>query len=103
MREKVGACLVVGKSILKGYNKPKTHTDYANPNEHVRLSLHAELDCINKAEFTEGGEIYVYREVHGQPSLSRPCDHCMKFLKDAGIKAVYYSTPRFPYWRKEII
>lgn len=103
MRDKVGACLVVGKSILKGYNKPKTHTEYANPSKHVRLSIHAELDCLNKTSVTEGGIIYVYREVHGFPAMSRPCEHCMEFLKEAGIEEIYYSVPEYPFWRKESI
>lgn len=103
MREKVGACLVVGKSILKGFNKDKTHTFYANPNKHVRHSIHAELDCLNKAPIADGGTIYVYREIHGEPSLARPCNHCMEFLKKANIKKIYYSVPEYPFWRKETL
>jgi deoxycytidylate deaminase len=103
MREKVGACLVVGKSILKGFNKNKTHTIYANPNKHIRHSIHAELDCLNKAPLTEGGVIYVYREVHGRPSLARPCEHCLSFLKNAGVMEIYYSVPDHPFWRREYL
>jgi len=103
MREKVGACLVVGKSILKGVNKDKTHTRYANPHLHSRLSVHAELDCLNKAPVTDGGVIYVYREVHGVPAMARPCEHCLTFLKKAGIIELYYSIPDYPYWKRETI
>jgi|WetSurMetagenome_2_1015567.scaffolds.fasta_scaffold140022_2 deoxycytidylate deaminase len=103
MSAKVGACLVVGKSILKGFNKDKTHTKYANPNIHERLSIHAELDCLNRAPISEGGIIYVYREVHGKPAIARPCEHCISFLKKAGITEIYYSIPEYPYWKKEVL
>ncbi len=101
MRDKVGACLVVGKSILNGYNKHKTHTVYANPNIHSRLSVHAELDCLNKAPVTENSTIYVYREVHGKPAMARPCEHCMEFLRKAKVEKMVYSIPEFPYWKEE--
>lgn len=103
MREKVGACLVVGKSILKGCNQDKTHTVYANPNKHKRLSLHAELNCLNNAPVTKGGVIYVYREVHNKPAMARPCEHCLSFLRDAGVETIYYSISEYPYWKKEDI
>jgi deoxycytidylate deaminase len=104
MEQKVGACLVVGKSILKGHNKEKTHRIFANPDIHVRLSLHAELDCLIKAGMkAEGGEIFVYREVHGKPAIAKPCEHCIPFLKEAGVETIYYSTSHFPFWKKEAI
>lgn len=103
MRDKVGACLVVGKSVLRGYNKPKTHTKYANPDKHIRLSVHAELDCLNKVSVASGGDIYVYREVHGVPAMARPCEHCLTFLRSAGINEIYYSIPDEPFWQKETL
>lgn len=103
LRVKVGACLVVGKSILKGHNKNKTHTEYANPNKHIRTSLHAELDCLNKVETAEGGDIYVFRELFGMPALARPCQHCMEFLKKEGIRRIFYTVGHEPYWESEIL
>jgi deoxycytidylate deaminase len=104
LRYKVGACLVVGKSIFSGFNKDKTHTVFANPSEHVRKSLHAELDCLIKLGGKSIGTMYIYREtLLGTPGLARPCEHCMKFLKDAGIVEIYYSTPDFPFWKSETI
>ena len=104
MRGKVGACLVVGKSVFKGYNKEKTHRVFANPNIHVRISIHAELSCLMEAGMkAEGGEIYVYREVHGKPAMAKPCEHCLPFLKEAGVDTIYYSTNHYPFWKKETI
>lgn len=101
---RVGACLVAGKSIITGYNKDKTHPKYANPEKHVRKSLHAELDCLTKSDIVmTGGVMHTYRQVKGMPAMARPCGHCMKFLKERGIRVVVYSTPEFPYYREEQI
>lgn len=104
LRIKVGACLVTGKSIIKGHNKKKTHPIFANPQFHIKTSIHAELDCLSKTVRPESCTIYVYRATaDGNPALARPCEHCMKFLKDAGIQFVFYSVPDYPFWEKEII
>src|SRR6186713_1545083 len=97
LETKVGACLVEGKSIIRGYNKDKTHPTYANPEKHVRKSLHAELDCLTKST-RAGGVIYTYREVNGHTAMARPCEHCMAFLRESGVSTVVYSTGEHPYW-----
>jgi deoxycytidylate deaminase len=102
MQNKVGACLVVGKSVYKAHNKDKTHTIFANPDVHVRLSMHAEINALIRAALkADGGEIYVYRDLHGRPALARPCEQCMPILKNAGVKRIYYSTGHFPFWKSE--
>lgn len=101
MRPKVGAVLVMGKSHIVGYNQEKTHPEYANPEIHIRKSLHAELDCLNKVDTAEGGTVYVYRELEGLPAMARPCNHCMSFLRLAKIDKVCYTIPHYPYWEME--
>ena len=102
MDTKVGACLVVGKSTYKGHNQEKTHTVFANPNIHTRLSLHAEIVCLLKAGGTvDHGFIYIYREVNGKPALAKPCDQCMPILKISGVKKIFYSTSHYPFWKEE--
>lgn len=111
MEQKVGASLVVGKTIFRGHNRKKTHTKFANPNKHVRTSLHAELDCLIKATndlfptvLSVHGDMYIFRETaDGKPALARPCEHCMKFLKKAGVDSVTYSIAEPPYIRQEKI
>lgn len=112
MREKVGAVVVVGKTEVRGHNKDKTHTDFANPLIHDRTSIHAELDCLIKITnnkypnlFSTNGIIYVYREtLDGTPAMARPCEHCLKFLKEkSDIHTLVYSIPESPYWMKEEI
>ncbi len=107
MKEKVGAVIVVGKSILSGYNQPKTHPEFANPNIHLRSSLHAELACLvgSKRGFAfDKARIFVYRETaDGNPAMARPCEQCMKVLKELKIGEIYYTTKEFPYWEREEI
>lgn len=99
---KVGACLVVGKSIYKAHNKDKTHTLFANPDVHVRLSMHAEINALIRAALkAENGEIYVYRDSNGRPALARPCEQCLPILRNAGVRRIFYSTNHFPFWKSE--
>lgn len=105
---KVGAVLVVGKSVVKGHNRNKTHPEFANPEKHVRKSIHAELDCIIKARNKQfpnvvmtGGTIFISRELKGLPAMARPCEHCMEFLQKFGIKSIIYSTAEPPYFKTE--
>lgn len=105
---KVGAVLVLGKTFITGHNKGKTHPEFANPQKHIRKSLHAELDCLIRARNNKfpdlvmtGGVLYVARELKGVPAMAKPCEHCTEFLKKSGIKKVIYTIPRFPYWEEE--
>jgi len=104
-RIKVGAVLVIGKSIVKGCNLIKSHPTYANPNKHTKVSIHAEISCLLKSkEFNKvGSKIFVYRETKDGPAMARPCSKCMKELKSAGIKKIYFSISDYPYYESEII
>lgn len=102
MQNKVGACLVIGKSMYKAHNKDKTHTVFANPDIHMRLSMHAEINALIRAGLhAENGFIYVYRDLQGRPALARPCEQCLPILKNAGVKKIFYSTNHFPFWTEE--
>lgn len=103
MRPQVGAVLVLDKQRFTGYNKAKTDPKFANPEKHVRISVHAELDCLERGMFYEGAEIYVYREIEGIPAMARPCNHCISFLREAGVEKIYYTIPHSPYWEEEEI
>ncbi len=108
MDTKVGAVLVLGNDVIKGHNRKKTHPEFANPEKHVRKSLHAELDCLIKARnrkfpdiLMTGGVLYISRSVKDVPAMARPCEHCMSFLRKAGIKRVIYSTSYPPFTETE--
>lgn len=105
-RVKMGATITnKGKSYSTGTNKIKTHPTFANPSLHLKVSIHAEIDCILKSKSNVNGDtIYVYREdLEGRPKLARPCKDCIKSLKEFGIKRIYYTVEHFPYWQSEAL
>jgi deoxycytidylate deaminase len=103
----MGAVLVDKKPIVTGYNKLKTHPVHSNPELHMKVSIHAEVDCLiaMKDRSSRGTDIYVYREHRGTklPAMARPCKECMKKLIKAGVKRIFYSIDQFPYWAVETI
>lgn len=103
MHPQVGAVIVLDKQRFTGYNKRKTDPKFANPEKHVRISVHAELDCLGRDMLYTGAELYVYREIEGIPAMARPCNHCMKFIKEAGIERIFYTIPHEPFWEEEEI
>jgi deoxycytidylate deaminase len=101
---KVGAVLANKRPVARGYNKIKSHPIWANPSKHVKISIHAEIDCLMDSSASEGDTMYVYREDSlGWPALARPCVDCMKVLKERGIRKVIYSIAHPPYYKEEFI
>lgn len=86
---KLGAVIFKhGKPIAKGYNKTNrgTSTNYG----HWSGSLHAELSAIIHARTSlKGATLVVARRGGG---LSRPCNHCLTAIQEAGIKKVFYTN-----------
>lgn len=104
-RIQMGAVLVDKRPICTGFNKLKSHPKFANPAKHIKISIHAEIDCLLKAKKdVRGTEIYVYREYrNGIPAMARPCPNCIQELKRAGIRKIFYSIPVFPFWNSELL
>jgi len=105
-RTKVGAVLVNKRPVVFGFNKFKSHTKYANPEIHAKISVHAEIDCIIEAKDKDirGWSVYVYREdCNGAVANSRPCEDCLTELKKRGIRKIYFTTKTFPFWNMEYI
>jgi len=99
-------CVVVYKyHILSvGFNTNKTHPiqmeynkfrQFNNPNN-VHHKLHAEIMTLCKIKDLDIDwnkvEMYVYRQNYqGDKALSAPCRACREFLKDVGVKNLYYT------------
>lgn len=74
------------KIVGRGYNKLKTHPKLS---KYGYYSCHAECDAIMRA--SEGDTLVVVRLLKsGKLCCSKPCDRCLKFAKDYGIKKIYY-------------
>ncbi len=89
-------CIIARGSrvVSKGWNKSKTHP--AAVDYHSR-HLHAELSAIVGANESDlrGSDLFVcriFRRPDGKLGMSRPCTKCMKLIKTAGIRRIYYTT-----------
>lgn len=99
-RVKIGSVIVRGGKIISvGVNKRKTHPLQHEYNQYRKYKLrndflHSEMCAILNAKCNlRGSEIYVARkDNHGNPAICRPCEACMKALKDRGVSGVYYTT-----------
>ena len=70
----------------------KTHPDISRIYPHRRT--HAEFRCINKTpkDKLKNAILTVVRWNGEQFKLAKPCDMCMEYIIEAGIKRVIYST-----------
>ena len=103
-RVKVGAVVCNKRPIGIACNVIKTHPIYTNNS--IRNSIHAEIRAvINGGKFDlNGGTIFIYRETKkGMPAYARPCENCLTFLKECGIRKVYYTTNELPFFAMEKI
>lgn len=99
-RISIGAVIVKGGGVLAcGVNKRKTHPLQKKYNKYRGFILkndylHAEMCAIiNSRTDLRGAEMYVARrDKNGRLSLCRPCEACIKAMKDNGITGVYYTT-----------
>ena len=99
MRTKHGAIIVNNNKIISvGYNQ-YDYNMFHKIIERKRLSIHAEIDAINKCEkrLLRGSTMYVirYSHIHHQLMDSSPCPRCQKILKkimrEYGLQKVIYS------------
>jgi deoxycytidylate deaminase len=98
--------VIVYKShiLSVGYNTNKTHPiqreynkyrNFNNPSN-VRHKLHAEIIALWRIrnldiDFSKI-EIYTYREnKDGSKALAAPCQACRNYIKDMGIKNIYFT------------
>lgn len=97
-------CVAVyqGKVIGVGCNCNKTHPtqNYYNKfrikSDAMPPKLHAEISCINQIRHLDINfsktRLYIYRIRRDRPfGLARPCPSCMAYIKDLGIRDIYYT------------
>lgn len=88
---RIGAIIVEKSRVIGvGFNQVKT-SPYSGHKFNMR---HAEFNAIlnTHREDLSGCELYVFRRgFDNKVRISKPCGSCHKFLKQMGIKKVYYS------------
>lgn len=55
--------------------------------------LHAEVSAIQKASTDIDTLVVLRKTKDGRMASARPCNLCMSFIKEKGIKQIVYSTP----------
>lgn len=103
-RIKVGAVAVYGHHVISsGCNLQRTEPIQKQYNvyrfaEDTPAAIHAEIACLKplmrrKDINFKHVVLYVYRaDKQGAPLLARPCPSCMQFIKDLGIRNIYYTN-----------
>lgn len=110
----VGCAVVYGNHVLssacnseksdpvqKKYNHYRHFNNYNDPKMVVH-SIHSEIAAIKKIPYPEAQQIdwkrvrvFVYRVATGLPrgfGMARPCRACMEYIRELGIREVYYTT-----------
>lgn len=92
---RVGAVLCRNaKPVSVGRNRP-TKTSARFTRYGVFRTIHAEVDACMGIDrgHTIGATMYVYRESrNGTLAKSRPCSSCQGYLRDLGVREVFYTT-----------
>jgi deoxycytidylate deaminase len=85
--------LVLSKSkiISKGFNQRKTHPKLKSLEPNY-VYLHAETCALFATEIGRGDTLVVVRiKSDGSFSCSKPCEHCLSFIKEYGIKRIVFT------------
>lgn len=92
MRFPLVSLITKGSKILSvGHNEFGTHPVAVNTRQ---ISIHAEMDAINRLGYTENEKLtlYVYRHRRVGAGLAKPCEACMGLIKKSNIKKVVYTN-----------
>jgi len=99
LRIHVGAAISRGGNLIAvGYNQSKSHPMVDT------FHLHAEASAIISRRYNSdslvNSTIWVYREIaDGTPALAKPCKSCMRLIIAAGVKKIFYTTSKPPYYK----
>jgi len=91
-RWQLGAVMTRGSTFLAS-----SPNKFRNPPwvSHIHATTHAEVGALRRCllNSARGSTMYVARvDKDGLRRMARPCNKCMKTLKDAGVRRVVYTT-----------
>lgn len=88
-------------TVQKKYNKYRRFNN-ENSSKMINHAAHAEIKALKKIPYPmsiqidwKKVKIYVARVAPGLPrgyGMSRPCPGCMAYIKELGIREIYYTT-----------
>lgn len=79
-------------AIKIGENTYKTHPKFGRiyPDGSEGYHMHAEMNVLRFAK--PGDTLEVMRFCGTRYAMAKPCPHCMRFIREAGIKKVRYTN-----------
>jgi len=89
----LAAILRRGKQVVRvGTNTQKTHPKFKRTysDGSTASHMHAEMSVLRFAK--PGDTLEVMRFAKQKLSMARPCQHCMEFIRQAGIKKVRFTN-----------
>lgn len=107
MKARLGAVLIYkGKVVSVGWNSNKTSPLQKDLNRfrefevdcgEAHHTIHAEVACLNKAidlgiDWSRASLFICRIKKDGSRGLAKPCVGCQTFIRNLGIKNVYYTT-----------
>jgi deoxycytidylate deaminase len=90
----LAAILRRGKTVVKiGENTFKTHPRFKRvyPDGTCGSHMHAEMNVLRFAKPGDTLEVIRFTKTGGR-AMARPCEHCMRHIREAGIKKVRYTN-----------
>lgn len=90
----LAAILKRGKKVVKvGENTFKTHPRFKRryPDGTHGSHMHAEMNVLRFARPGDTLEVMRFLKTGGR-AMAKPCAHCMKYIREAGIKEIKYTN-----------
>ena len=90
----LAAILKRGKRVVKiGENTYKTHPRFKRtyPDGTTGSHMHAEMNVLRFAKPGDTLEVIMFTKT-GRRAMARPCEHCIRHIREAGIKKVRYTN-----------
>ena len=90
----LAAILKRGKKVVRvGENTYKTHPKFKSTyaDGTTGSHMHAEMNVLRFAKPGDTIEVIRFLKTGGM-AMAKPCEHCMRFIREAGIKEVRYTN-----------
>ena len=90
----LAAILKRRKTVVKvGENTYKTHPRFKRvyPDGTTGSHMHAEMNVLRFAKPGDVLEVIRFKKSGGR-AMAKPCEHCMRYIREAGIKKVRYTN-----------
>lgn len=100
-RVKMGAVVVGGKGLISvGFNQMRSHPLQYKLNQlraeykHTCNAIHAEIHALSRVKnMPKKAVLYISRRTKdNEPAMARPCEGCMKEIKQRKIQTIVYTT-----------